>query len=142
MLLAENFSISNIAFGMGGGLLQKNNRDTLKFAMKACARHADGVWHDISKDPTIYDPKTWKPLRSSFKKSMAGRLELMRKGDDFKTVRIEEVAELEAQGYEALLETVYDNGVLVRDMTFDEVRENAKIPAERIAIDRTAVETV
>ena len=141
LMLAENWSISNIAFGMGGGLLQKNNRDTLKFAMKACARHDADGWHDISKDPTIYDAKTWKPLRSSFKKSMAGRLELMRKGDDFKTVRIEEVAALEAQGYTAMLETVYDNGVLVRDMTFEEVRENAKLPAERIVIEATEVET-
>ena len=138
----ENFSISNIAFGMGGGLLQKNNRDTLKFAMKACARHDADGWHDIYKDPTIYDATTWKPIRSSFKKSMAGRLELMRKGDDFKTVRIEEVAELEAQGYKAMLETVYDNGKLVRDMTFEEVRANAKLPAERIRIEKAAVETV
>ncbi len=141
-LLAENFSISNIAFGMGGGLLQKNNRDTLKFAMKACARHADGQWIDVYKDPIIYDAKTWEPVSSSFKKSMAGRLELMRKGNDFKTVRIEEVAELEAQGYTAMLETVYDNGVLVRDMTFAEVRENAKLPAERIVIEEAVAETV
>ena len=141
LLLEEGYSIDNIAFGMGGGLLQKNNRDTLKFAMKACARHDADGWHDISKDPTIYDPTTWEPLRSSFKKSKAGRLELMRKGDDFKTVRIEEVAELEAQGYKAMLETVYDNGKLVRDMTFAEVRENAKLPAERIAVETTEVET-
>ena len=141
LLLEENFSISNIAFGMGGGLLQKNNRDTQKFAMKACAVHVDGVWKDVYKDPTIYDAVTWEPLRSSFKKSKAGRLELMYNGKDFKTVRVEEVAAMMSAGYTPMLETVYKDGVLVRDMTFAEVRSNARIPAERIALEATEVET-
>jgi len=140
MLEAENFSISNIAFGMGGGLLQKNNRDTQKFAMKACAVHVDGVWKDVYKDPTIYDAKTWKPLRSSFKKSKAGRLELMYNGKDYKTVRVEEVAAMMSAGYTPMLETVYDNGKLVRDMTLAEVRANAKLPAERLRIEEAEVE--
>lgn len=129
----EGYSISNIAFGMGGGLLQKNNRDTLKFAMKACAVHVDGVWHDVYKDPTIYDPKTWKPLHSSFKKSKAGRLELVYNEElgDYKTVRLEEVADYESQGYKAQLELVYDSGKLIRDMTLAEVRENARLPQQR-----------
>ena len=142
LLLEENFSISNIAFGMGGGLLQKNNRDTQKFAMKACAVHVDGVWRDVYKDPTIYDATTWEPLRSSFKKSKAGRLELMYNGKDFKTVRVEEVAAMMSAGYTPMLETVYKDGVLVRDMTFAEVRSNARIPAERIAVEATEAETV
>ena len=141
-LLAENFSISNIAFGMGGGLLQKNNRDTLKFAMKACARHVDGQWIDVYKDPTIYDATTWEPVSSSFKKSMAGRLELMRRNSEFLTVRIEEVARYEAEGFTPMLETVYDSGKLVRDMTFAEVRENAKLPAERIRRAEANIKTL
>jgi nicotinamide phosphoribosyltransferase len=140
-LLAENFSISNIAFGMGGGLLQKNNRDTLKFAMKACAKHKNGVWEDVYKDPTIYDATTWEPIHSSFKKSMAGRLELMFKVQtgEYKTVRVEEVAEYEAKGYKAMLEDVYDSGVLLRDMTLAEVRENAKLPEEKARADRLEI---
>lgn len=137
LLLEDNWSISNIAFGMGGGLLQKNNRDTLKFAMKACARHTDGAWIDIYKDPTIYDATTWKPISSSFKKSMAGRLELMYDADtnEYKTVRIgEEARALYDLGYRPMLETVYDNGALVRDMTFAEVRKNARLPAEKLRI--------
>jgi nicotinamide phosphoribosyltransferase len=143
LLLEDNWSVSNMAFGMGGGLLQKNNRDTLKFAMKACARHTDGVWIDIFKDPTIYDATTWEPISSSFKKSMAGRLELVSNGTDYKTVRVEEVAAMMSAGYAPMLETVYDNGKLVRDMTFAEVRENAKLPAERLSIEvAETVETV
>lgn len=137
LLLEDNWSVSNMAFGMGGGLLQKNNRDTLKFAMKACARHTDGVWIDIFKDPTIYDATTWEPISSSFKKSMAGRLELMYDADtnEYKTVRIgEEARALYDLGYRPMLETVYDNGALVRDMTFAEVRKNARLPAEKLRI--------
>jgi len=131
LLLEENWSVSNMAFGMGGGLLQKNNRDTQKFAMKACAIDAGGVWHDVYKDPTIYDAVTWEPVSSSFKKSKAGRMELMYNGEEFKTVRVEEVDGLVAEGYRPMLETVYDDGELVRDMTFAEVRENALLPAQK-----------
>ena len=139
-LIEEGYSISNIAFGMGGGLLQKCNRDTLKFAMKACAVHVDGVWKDVYKDPTVYDAVTWEPIRSSFKKSKAGRMELMYNAelDSYKTVRVEEVAEYVAKGYEPQLETVYDNGKLVRDMTLAQVRENARLPAERARLAEAA----
>jgi nicotinamide phosphoribosyltransferase len=49
-LIEEGFAIDNIAFGMGGGLLQQVNRDTLRFAMKANAmRDARGLWHDVPR---------------------------------------------------------------------------------------------
>src|SRR5690606_27749064 len=38
------WSASNIAFGSGGGLLQKFDRDTQKWAYKVCAASVDGVW--------------------------------------------------------------------------------------------------
>ncbi len=69
-------------------------------------------------------------------------MELMYNGKDFKTVRVEEVAAMMSAGYTPMLETVYDNGVLVRDMNFAEVRSNARIPAERITVEATEVETV
>jgi nicotinamide phosphoribosyltransferase len=50
------YSATNIAFGMGGGLLQQCNRDTLRFAFKASAvcNTANG-WRSVNKDP-ITDP--------------------------------------------------------------------------------------
>src|SRR5690606_5529653 len=101
---------SNMAFGMGGGLLQKTNRDTLKFAMKACAVLVDGVWQDVYKDPVIYDGATWEIKQESFKKSKAGRLELMYNAelDEYKTIRVEEVADYVSRGYVAQLEPVYN----------------------------------
>ena len=40
------WSADNIAFGSGGGLLQKVNRDTSKFAFKCSAVEVDGEWRD------------------------------------------------------------------------------------------------
>jgi nicotinamide phosphoribosyltransferase len=49
------WSVDNIAFGMGGALLQKCSRDTLGYAMKANATFRDNKWHDVYKRP-ITDP--------------------------------------------------------------------------------------
>jgi nicotinamide phosphoribosyltransferase len=54
-LKESGWSIDNIAFGMGGGLLQNVTRDTFKYAMKASAAHVDGQWVDVFKDP-VTDP--------------------------------------------------------------------------------------
>jgi nicotinamide phosphoribosyltransferase len=45
------YSASNVAFGMGGQLLQAVDRDTLSFAMKCSAIQKDGEWHDVFKNP-------------------------------------------------------------------------------------------
>jgi nicotinamide phosphoribosyltransferase len=54
-LKQAGFAADNIAFGMGGGLLQHLNRDTQKFAMKCSAARINGVWVDVYKDP-VTDP--------------------------------------------------------------------------------------
>jgi len=48
---SEGWAADNIVFGMGGGLLQKVNRDTLRFAMKASAIHDASGWRSIGKMP-------------------------------------------------------------------------------------------
>ena len=53
------WSIENLVFGMGGGLLQKCNRDTLKFAQKTNEAIIDGVRVDVYKDP-VHGGKTSK----------------------------------------------------------------------------------
>ena len=45
------FSADNIAFGSGGGLLQKLNRDTLKFAFNCAAVVVDGQEREVYKRP-------------------------------------------------------------------------------------------
>lgn len=101
------YSAENLVFGMGGGLLQKVNRDTQRFAFKSSAQCRDGEWHDVYK----------APLDKS-KSSKRGRLKLVMGDDGMETVSI-------ADGRDDLLETVYENGVLRKRYTFAQVRENA-----------------
>jgi nicotinic acid phosphoribosyltransferase len=50
--LTAGFAASNVIFGMGGGLLQKVNRDTMSFATKlSYLRTMDGTRRDIMKKP-------------------------------------------------------------------------------------------
>ncbi len=108
--LVNGFSIENIAcFGMGGGLLQKINRDTQRSVFKCSAQMRGGEWIDIQK----------KPIDIT-KASKKGRLKLIKVDGEFKTVNIDEPGE-------DLLVTVFDNGTLARDYTFDEVRKNAAL---------------
>lgn len=111
-VIADGFAVDNIAFGMGGGLLQSVTRDTLRFAMKANAmRDASGVWHDVSKDPAT-DPG---------KASKAGRQAVVVEDGRMVARRLDSVDAGEDQ-----LQSVWRNGELLRRFTFDEVRERAK----------------
>ena len=76
----EDFSASNIAFGIGGSLLQKVNRDTLKFAYKCSAIVTDGELRDVYK----------QPITDAGKNSKHGRLDLI-KDENYKTVKIEKI---------------------------------------------------
>jgi len=126
-LMAAGYSASNIAFGMGGGLLQKVDRDTHKFALKCSAVRVNGEWIDVYKNPAVYD-EDWNVIdEESFKISKKGRLELIYNAalDEYRTVRLEELRDYDSNWSDTLLETVYEDGYLVRDMTFAEVRANA-----------------
>jgi nicotinamide phosphoribosyltransferase len=116
-LAAHGYSADNVAFGQGGALLQQVNRDTQRFAMKCSAVQVHGQWRDVFKDP-ITDPE---------KRSKAGRLTLLRKGDAFATVRIESPAHAEHlnSGWTEALRTVFEDGRLLIDDTFAHVRQRA-----------------
>ena len=107
----RKFSLENIAFGMGGGLLQKVNRDTLKFSQKTNAVMIDGVWRDVSE----------KPFGSAWKTSKAGILAL--KNGSYRTI-------LERSLYnpkDNLLQPIWSTGKLIRETDFNDVRKNAEI---------------
>jgi nicotinamide phosphoribosyltransferase len=46
-MVDRKLSIDNIAFGMGGGLLQSLTRDTLGWAMKCSAACVNDEWRDV-----------------------------------------------------------------------------------------------
>jgi nicotinic acid phosphoribosyltransferase len=55
---AEHYSAENIAFGMGAGLLQNVNRDTMSFATKLNhITYLDGVERDVMKAPKTDEGK-------------------------------------------------------------------------------------
>ncbi|KAI2621592.1 nicotinamide phosphoribosyltransferase [Hypoxylon sp. NC1633] len=56
----RGIAADNIFLGMGGGLLQYINRDTLSFTQKANAINIDGQWKDIYKQPKSDTQKTSK----------------------------------------------------------------------------------
>lgn len=111
-IIADGFSASNIAFGMGGGLLQHCNRDTLKFAYKASAAEVGGAWRDVFKDPAT----------DTGKRSKKGLLGLVREGRDWRTVPVDAATFQPAGGGENLLKPVYRDGRLLIEQTFDDVR--------------------
>lgn len=61
--MVHGWSAENIAFGMGGALLQQVNRDTLRFAMKACEIVIDGQRFPVAKMPSTDLSKSSKPWR-------------------------------------------------------------------------------
>jgi nicotinamide phosphoribosyltransferase len=68
-VLEAGYSAACVAFGMGGGLLQKVNRDTLSFATKlSYIQYADGTARD-----TMKYPKT-DPLKCSIPGRVAVRM--------------------------------------------------------------------
>ena len=101
------FSTENVAFGMGGGLLQKVNRDTLRFAMKASAMQINGVWCDVYK----------QPVTDSGKHSKRGRLAVIKDAGTIKTIR-EDALSWESN----LLRPVFRNGELLVEDSFDVIR--------------------
>jgi len=112
-LIEEGFAIDNIAFGMGGGLLQHVNRDTLGFAMKANAMRDDlGAWHDIAK----------RPATDMAKASKAGRqATVMREG---KLVAMRREA---ADPAEDMLLPVWRDGEMLVRHSFEDIRERAAV---------------
>lgn len=116
-VMKAGFSIDNLAFGMGGGLLQAWNRDTLKYAMKASARKtADGKWVGFSKDP----------ITDHGKQSKEGRLGLIL-SLGLGSVTIRTVPEDVAEKEDNLLRDVFRDGVLLVEDSFETVRERSAL---------------
>lgn len=107
----EGYGVEVLMLGSGGGLMQKVNRDTMKWAFKASAVIKNNSWVGIKKEP-ITDPG---------KKSKSGKLELIyhKKQKKYGTVDWSLASQLGTP----LLEVVYENGRLMREQTMAEIRE-------------------
>jgi nicotinamide phosphoribosyltransferase len=113
----HGYSMDNFAFGMGGGLLQKVNRDSLKFAMKCSAINITeecdlngSVWREVFKDPITDPGKTSKKgLVSLFKD---------RATNEFYT---SDTTKADWDNIDAM-QTVFLNGNLLVNDTFEAIR--------------------
>ncbi|MBS1794997.1 MAG: nicotinate phosphoribosyltransferase [Acidobacteria bacterium] len=113
-LKSEGFSASNVAFGIGGSLLQKVDRDTLKFAYKCSAIVTGGELREVYK----------QPITDAGKNSKRGRLDLIRdENGEYRTVKLEDVDQRKADNSQ--LRTVFENGELLVDDTLDAIRARA-----------------
>jgi nicotinamide phosphoribosyltransferase len=124
-LYAHGFSADNVAFGMGGALLQAPQRDDQSWAMKCSAIEVNGQWRDVFKDPL-----------HGGKKSKAGRLKLIElHGIGTSTWRTVRQDDEEFARYPDMLRRVYAWNYgnphrptsFTRRDTFAAVRERAKI---------------
>jgi nicotinamide phosphoribosyltransferase len=109
-LLDNGWSTENVAFGMGGRLLQGVDRDTLNFAMKCSAIKINGEWKDVSKNP----------VGDKNKKSKGGRFAVVAEGG--KLICAPE----KDNEWQTWLNSIFRDGELLVDHTFDELRARAK----------------
>lgn len=109
-LASKGFAATNILLGVGSYTYQYVTRDTFGFAVKGAWFSADGIGHDIYKNP-ITD--------TGNKKSLKGRCAVFEE-DGTLIVKTECTTEEEAQG---LLQVLYEDGIFHNEPTLAEIRE-------------------
>ena len=116
-VIDAGYSVDHLVFGMGGGLLQKVNRDTERFAFKCSAQKRNGKWVTIQKNPLDVS-----------KRSKAGRMKLVRQLHNDGSSELVTITEQHPLYYDMgpdLLETVFENGDIKKVYNFNDIRENA-----------------
>ena len=110
---AAGWSTDNIAFGSGGGLLQKLNRDTSKYAFKCSDITVNGQHRDVFK----------QPVTDSGKRSKAGRVTLVQRDGKFLSIREEEQQPSDT----CQLVEVFRDGELLKEYSREEIRQRASV---------------
>jgi nicotinamide phosphoribosyltransferase len=111
-LEAKGFASTNVVFGVGSFTYNCNTRDTLGIAVKSTYCEVDGEQREIFKDPITDD---------GVKKSLKGLIQVYE--DNGIKVKDQCSWEEESQG---LLQTVFENGKLVRETKLSEIRGRLK----------------
>ncbi len=123
-IMAAGFSVDNVAFGMGGGLLQMCHRDSMKFAFKCSYAVVYGVGRDVYKDP----------IDDHGKMSKRGMLVLVVSEDEagertFQTMREEDMPDAQWD----YLEEAFRDGYVLTHPKLAEIRARAEV-REKIAL--------
>jgi len=118
-LKVNKWSADNLVVGSGGGLLQKGwNRDTSKWAIKLAYAEENGQPVVVKKDPA----------QMAMKKSKGGMFKLCPTFNSDKPCVLHTLESREAYEKDAFLdmmETVFENGELVKSYSFPEIIELA-----------------
>lgn len=115
---SKGWSAENIAFGMGGGLLQQCDRDTGRWAMKMSAAIINGEYVSVFKMPKT-DPS---------KASKAGFLDLIATDSDNPNPSLRGYETFSTEEYEnrvhsrSVMQTVFEDGVVTGKFCLAEIR--------------------
>lgn len=120
-VLKEGYSAQCVAFGMGGGLLQRIDRDKMSFATKLCKI----IYNDNTERDVMKRPKT-----SGGKISLPGEFIVSQKDTNQPPLVYPIETKDKSQINHNILHTIYDHGKPVNNnwLTFDQLR--TKIDAE------------
>lgn len=111
-LEAKGFAATNLVLGVGSYTYQFKSRDSLGMAVKSTWCQVNGEGREIFKDP-----KT----DNGVKKSLKGLIKV-EKDENGKYFAINQVTPEEEKGGE--LKTVFKDGVITREFTLQEIRNN------------------
>ncbi len=106
------FCSSNIVFGVGSFTYQYNTRDSYGFAMKATYGEINGEPQAIFKDP-ITD--------FGIKKSLRGIISVAKENGEYLVT--DNLTDINC---ESEMKVVFKNGKLINEITFEQIRTNAK----------------
>lgn len=106
-LTKEKIAAENLVLGMGGGLLQKINRDTQKFAFKCSYAEINGKGVEVKKRPMEMNAKG--EINPSFKTSKGGRLKLIVNNGLYQTVKEHEFPDFKDE-----LIPIFENGRILK----------------------------
>jgi nicotinamide phosphoribosyltransferase len=114
-LAVKGFASTNIVFGVGSYTYQMKSRDSLGFAMKSTWAEVDGEERFLFKDPKTDD---------GTKKSLTGRVAVTEvNGEIITTDGLNQHTYDFNFANRDLLETVFENGKLVREQSLSDIRE-------------------
>lgn len=126
------WSSENLVFGMGGELLQKVNRDTQRYAMKANARFMRyGIWEDIQKTPKT-DPT---------KSSKSGRQAVIIEDGKYKCVKYDTLID-GGQIYKNEMVDIWENGSILHEDKLDDIRNRINEQSSMYDIDHIIDSTI
>jgi len=119
----NGFGADNMVFGMGGALLQKLDRDTLKFAIKCSYTEINNQPINVIKSPTEINEHGEEV--KSFKKSKTGKLKLEKTSDGYRTLSSKDNPGEYANAKDEV-EVIFEDGVQYRKEEWEAIVNRVK----------------